>query len=160
MLCLDGLAHAMTNTHYLSGITYQPIHAHDFALISHFFAHFSSTTPLTNGGAVLAATSESNQPIIPSLSLALSQLEEGKPVQRDPYVAYDERVLAIFEKGGVEVQRLGGLEKAEARGLMEYWARSGVVRQRIDEGFVGEKWSLSGGGCVGELERAVVRMRF
>lgn len=67
--------------------------------------------------------------------------------------------MGVFEKGGVEVKRVGGLSKDEARGLLEYWARSGVVRQRVDEGFVGEKWCLSGGGCVGELERAVVRMR-
>ena len=158
MLCLDGLAHVMCNSHYISA-QYHPIHAHDFTIIKFFLDHLSGTSPLPNGGAVLAATSESNNSVIPSLKLALSQLEGNEAVQRDPFAKYDERVLGIFNKGGVEVQRLRGVTKEEARGLMEYWARSGLVRQRVSEGFVGEKWSLSGGGVVGELERATVRMR-
>ena len=158
LLCMDGLAHAMRNTQYISN-TYQPIHAHQFTLIKWFLDHLSGASPLPNAGLVLASTSESNSPVVPSLNLALSQLEGNSAVQKDPFARYDERVLGVFEKGGVEVKRMGGLSKEEARGLMEYWALSGVVRQRVDEGFVGEKWSLSGGGCVGELERAVVRMR-
>lgn len=110
----------------------------------------------------MAATSNSNNPVVPSLNLALAQLEGNEAVQKDPFKKYDERVLNVFNRpgGGVGVQRIGGVGKEEARSLMEYWAKSGVVRQRVDEGFVGEKWSLSGGGVVGELERAVVRMRF
>lgn len=158
VLCMDGLAHAMKNTHYISN-TYQPIHAHQFTIIKWFLDHLSGSSPLPNGGLVLASTSQSNSPVIPSLNLALGQLEGNAAVQKDPFAKYDERVLGVFEKGGVEVKRMGGLTKEEARGLMEYWALSGLVRQRVDEGFVGEKWSLSGGGCVGELERAVVRMR-
>ncbi len=59
----------------------------------------------------------------------------------------------------MEIQRLKGLSKDEARGLMEYWAKSGLVRQKVNETLVGEKWTLSGGGVVGELERATVRMK-
>ena len=158
LLCMDGLAHVMRNTHYISN-TYQPIHAHQFTMIKWFLDQLSGSCPLPNSGLVLAATSQSNAPVVPTLNLALGQLEGNAAVQKDPFAIYDERVLGVFEKGGVEVKRMGGLSKDEARGLMEYWALSGVVRQRIDEGFVGEKWSLSGGGCVGELERAVVRMR-
>ena len=121
----------------------------------------------------MAATSNSNNPVVPSLDLALGQLEGKEEVRRDPFGKYDERVLGVFNggggvgnpgregnEGGVEVQRIGGVGKEDARALMEYWAKSGVCRQRVDEGFVGEKWSLSGGGVVGELERAVVRMGF
>ena len=111
---------------------------------------------------MLAATSNSNNPVVPALNLALAQLEGKEEVRRDPFRKYDERVLRVFNngRGPVEVQRIGGVGKEEAKSLMEYWAKSGVCRQRVDEGFVGEKWSLSGGGVVGELERAVVRMRF
>lgn len=112
---------------------------------------------------MMAATSNSNNPVVPSLNLALAQLEGNEAVKKDPFQKYDERVLDVFSKKGegvVGVQRIGGVGKEEARSLMEYWAKSGVCRQRVDEGFVGEKWSLSGGGVVGELERAVVRMRF
>lgn len=158
LLCMDGLAHAMRDTQYISN-KYQPIHAHQFTLIKWFLDHLSGVSPLPNAGLVLASTSESNSPVIPSLKLALGQLEGNSAVQKDPFAKYDERVLGIFETGGVEVKRIGGLSKEEARGLMEYWALSGVVRHTVDEGFVGEKWCLSGGGCVGELERAVVRMR-
>ncbi|KAK4690127.1 hypothetical protein P7C71_g6597, partial [Lecanoromycetidae sp. Uapishka_2] len=134
MMCIDGLAHAMGKTAYISAKDYQPIHAHDFTLVKFFLSQLSSTSSLPNGGAILAATSSSNQPHITSLNLALSQLEGKEPVQRDPFAKYDERVLGVFDKGGVEAKRLGGVSKEEARGLMEYWARSGVVRQKIDEG--------------------------
>lgn len=158
MMCLDGLSHVMRDSHYTSS-EYKPIHAHSLTIIKTFLDHLSGVAPLPNGGAIIAATSASNNPVVPSLNLALSQLEGKEPVQRDPFAKYDERVLGVFDKGGVEVQRLGGVTKEDAKGLMEYWARSGVCRQRVDEGFVGEKWALSGGGCVGELERAIVRMR-
>ncbi|KAL6716223.1 hypothetical protein ACLMJK_005789 [Lecanora helva] len=168
LLTLDGLSHTMQNSHYRSA-SYELIHAHDLSIIRFFIDHLSGSSPLPNGGIVMAATSKSNHPVVPSLELALGQLESAGKVERDPYGKYDERVLAVFNNSGgskgmeggnrVEVQRLGGVGKEEARALMEYWAKSGVCRQRIDEGFVGEKWTMSGGGYVGELERAVVRMR-
>ena len=117
----------------------------------------------------MAAASQSNAPKVPSLDFALLDLEgpivtrAGQDIpkkERNPFVRYDERVLNTLQKEkGVQVQRLQGLSKEEARGLMEYWAKSGMVRERVSEGFVGEKWAISGGGVVGELERAVVRMR-
>lgn len=41
---------------------------------------------------------------------------------------------------------------------MEYWAKSGLLRKSVDETLLGEKWALSGGGVVGELERASFSM--
>lgn len=159
MLCMDGLAHAMHKTHYIDGKEYKPIHAHQFILIKSFLDHLSGASPLPNGGMVLAATSESNNPSIPSLKLALAQLEGSQEVKKDPFKKYDERVLGVFDKGGVQVQRMGGITRQEARGLMEYWARSGVLKQRIDEDLVAEKWVIAGGGVIGELERGCVRMK-
>ena len=69
----------------------------------------------------------------------------------NPHVRVDQRVLAAME--GVSVREIRGLSREEARGIMEYYARSGMLRQRISEGFVQEKWTLAGGGIVGELER-------
>ena len=161
----------MRETKYIDGTHYKPIHAHSFALISTFLSHLSGTAPLPNGGVVLAAVSESNRPNVEALSLALDQLEGKEEVKRDPFKKYDERVMGVFSKdlgadglgkggsNGVEVQRIRGVGKGEARELMEYWARSGMVRGMVDEGTVGEKWGISGGGVVGELERACVRMR-
>lgn len=162
------------NTGYLSP-TLKPIHAQDLYLLDWFCAHLSGASPLPNGGLVLAATSQSNAPVIPSLEFALARLSspqqsaESTPSglqtrleqQFSPYTAYDERVLSIFDASSsnqkIERHTIPGLTRSESRGLMEYWARSGVLRQRITEGFVGEKWTLSGGGVVGELERAVIR---
>ena len=158
LLCMDGLAHAMRNSHYISN-TYQPIHAHQFTLIKWFLDHLSGASTLPNAGLVLASTSQSNCPTVPTLSLALDQLESKVPVQTDPYAKYDERVLGVFANNDVDVKRMGGLTREEARTLMEYWALSGLLRERVDDGFVSEKWCLSGGGCVGELERSVMRMR-
>jgi small subunit ribosomal protein S29 len=60
---------------------------------------------------------------------------------------------------GAEVLKLKGLSKEEARCLMEYWAASGVLRQRVDEQTVAEKWTLAGNGIVGEIQRGALRMR-
>ena len=156
--------------------SFKPIHAHDLALVKVFMDYLSGASLLPNGGLVLAVTSDSNAPPKPSLDLALTQLEASSasqssaqsadlynpsPAAPNPFYAYDKRVMAIFEtpKGGVDVQRLHGLSKEEAKTLMEYWAKSGILRQDVDERLVAEKWSLSGGGVVGELERGCFEMR-
>ncbi|KAI9869770.1 MAG: 37S ribosomal protein S23 mitochondrial, partial [Pleopsidium flavum] len=128
----------------------------------HFMDHLSGLRSLPNGGLVIAATSKSNNPKIPSLELALSQMEarasgNNEVPQRDPFQNFDDRVLQSLE--GVQVTKLQGLTKEEARGLMEYYAKSGILRQTVSEALVSEKWTLSGGGIVAELERATVKMR-
>ncbi|KAL8851829.1 MAG: hypothetical protein Q9221_003255 [Calogaya cf. arnoldii] len=166
-LGLDGLAHAMQPGTGYTAPNLKPIHPHELMILEWYFKFLSGQRKLPNGGIVMAATSQSNAPKVPSLDLALSELEgpivtrAGQTVpqkERNPFVRYDERVLNTL-KSGVQVQRLQGLSKEEARGLMEYWAKSGMVREKVNEGFVCEKWTISGGGVVGELERAVVRMR-
>ncbi|KAL8699849.1 MAG: hypothetical protein Q9224_001238 [Gallowayella concinna] len=166
---LDGLAHAMQPSTGYTAPNLKPIHPHDLTILKWYLDFLSGKQKLPNGGIVMAATSQSNAPHVPSLDLALSDLEGafqtrvGQQVprkERNPFLQYDERVMSTLAGGnGVEVQRMLGLSKEEARGLVEYWAKSGMVRERVTEGFVGEKWALSGGGVVGELERAVVRMR-
>lgn len=181
LICLDGLAHAMRDSLYKTP-AFKPIHAHDLAIIRWFMDYLSGTSTLPNGGMVLAATSGCNTPRTPALDVALGELEEAqsrdplsppsqpaapgspspnpwKPPNRDPAATYDPRVFSVLldKKPGPKVQRLAGLTKPEARGLLEYWARSGMLRQRVSDNLVGEKWTLSGGGVVGELERATVR---
>ncbi|KAI4199800.1 MAG: hypothetical protein LQ346_002523 [Caloplaca aetnensis] len=167
---LDGLAHAMQPGTGYTAPNMKPIHPHDLMILNWYLSFMSGKDSLPNGGIVMAATSQSNAPQIPSLEVALSQLEGDRTTlagqrvakrERIPLMRYDERVLnaLMHQNGNISVQRLAGLSKEEARGLMEYWARSGMVRERVSEGFVGEKWALSGGGVIGELERAVVGMR-
>ena len=177
LFCIDSLAHAMKDKTAYMTAAFKPIHAHDLAIVNWFMGYLSGSSQLPNGGLVLAATSASNAPSNPSLDLALARLEAASrsqqeasmtdlynpsPATPNPFFAYDQRVLKIFDNSAyskIDIHRLSGLSKAEARGLMEYWARSGILRQSVDEGLVGEKWSLSGGGVVGELERGCVRMR-
>ncbi|KAI9833460.1 MAG: hypothetical protein M1819_003618 [Sarea resinae] len=164
LLALDGLAHVMKHSLYRSA-DFSPIHAHDLALVRFFTSHLSGALTLPQGGAVLAATSESNTPSAPAMALALAQNEAiqassttaSGPPQPNPFQPLDDRVLAALKD--VPTTRLAGLSRDEARALMEYWALSGVLRRRVDEGLVAEKWTLAGHGVVGELEKGSVVMR-
>ncbi|KAG8525352.1 uncharacterized protein KY384_008996 [Bacidia gigantensis] len=159
LLCIDNLAHVMRDSKYRDA-EFKLIHAHQLELVKWLVSHLSGSQPLTNGGMVLAATSSSNAPSVRTLNMALESLEAGRTLEgRDALVRWDERVLGVFERPGLHVQRLGGLDKDEAKGLMEYWARSGVLLDRVDEKRVGEEWVVSGGGILGELERGCIRGR-
>jgi small subunit ribosomal protein S29 len=172
LLSLDGLSNIMRESMYLAPDT-SKLHAHDLALVDHFVNYLSGERRLENGGAVLAATSRSHAPNSKSMELVLKQLveiqrgEEGI-TEKDPFEkSYDDRVewaLGLgpeeaVKAGPVEVLKLKGLSKKEARGLMEYWAKSGVLRKRVDEKEVAEKWALAGNGVVAEIERGALRMR-
>ena len=161
LMALDGLSHVMQNSLYRS-VDFKEIHAHDLAIVKHFMEYLGGKKTLPNGGAVLAATSRSHAPASKSMELTIVQaLEEAsgdKKTQRDPFERkYDLRAEESMQ--GARAIRLGGLSKHEARGLMEYWAQSGVLRQAIDERSVTEKWALAGNGVVGEIERGALRMR-
>jgi small subunit ribosomal protein S29 len=171
LITVDGLAHWMTNSKYRS-VEFEPIHAHDLALVRHFVSLLSSTSAspaLPNGGLILFSTSASNAPTLYSFDLAIQRLTArctGVSVTSpdfpipEPYGKLDERVLALFDKAeGVEIQQLKGLTKDEARGLMEYFALSGLLREKVSEDLVGEKWSLAGGGVISELEKLGRRLR-
>lgn len=156
------------------------IHAHDFVLIKHFVEHISGQKTLANGGIIMAATSLSEHAKSPALEVGLAMAESrqssssssgatpassstSSDSSRDvavarfysPYKQLDERSLAALQN--VEVTRLRGLSKEDAKRIMEYWATSGMVRRKIEDGFVGGMWTVAGQGVVGELEKAVVR---
>ncbi|KAH9827394.1 Mitochondrial ribosomal death-associated protein 3 [Teratosphaeria destructans] len=94
-----------------------------------------------------------------TLDTLISTLEayEPKTPQWNPYMAQDTRVAQVMRNAGV--QKVHGLSKAEARGVMEYYALSGMVRGSVTAGLVSERWTLAGSGNIGELEKAVVRHR-
>ena len=116
------------------------------------------------------ALPQTEDPTLPFL-LATGQKPAPFP-QLDPLIRYDRRVLDVLacsetldpnsasnQSTDIEIQRLKGLDKEAARGLMEYWAQSGMMRYEINDRFVGEKWTISGGGVVGELERGCLKLR-
>ncbi|KAL2072627.1 hypothetical protein VTL71DRAFT_11970 [Oculimacula yallundae] len=161
LMCVDSVSFTMQNSLYRSP-DFSPIHSHDLVIIKHFIDHLSGSSKLPNGGAIIAATNKSHAPISKSLNLAIKQSEDRKAgrdvTPRDPFEkSYDPRVDKAL--AGIEVLRLKGLSKKEARGLMEYWAKSGVLRSKVDEESVTEKWTLAGNGIVGEIQRTALWMR-
>jgi small subunit ribosomal protein S29 len=161
LMALDSLSFIMQNTRYRSA-DFQEVHAHDLAIVNHFTDYLGGKKGFPNGGAVLAATSRSHAPVSKSMELMIQQnIERQSEVAispRDPFEReYDLRAEEALQ--GVDVLQLNGLSKHEARGLMEYWAQSGVLRQRVDERSVAEKWALAGNGIVGEIERGALKMR-
>lgn len=139
---------------------FSPVHAHDLVLVRHFVDHISGAKSLPNGGAVVAATTTGNIPKTESMNLAFLRILEGREgkelTKASPWVKMDERVLESLKKA--DLMPLKGLTKPEARGLMEYWAASGVLRQAVNETTVTEKWALAGNGVVGEIAREALKM--
>ncbi|PYH43381.1 mitochondrial 37S ribosomal protein mS29 [Aspergillus saccharolyticus JOP 1030-1] len=173
LVAVDGLAHWMKDTKYRSA-KFEFIHAHDLVFVQHFLSLLqpgkNQQSALPNGGLLLYATSASNNPSVYSLDVALQRVaarQEGVDPSSPDYpapVAYsnpDQRVLAALDspkssiptEGTLELQKISGVSREEARGLMEYFARSGLLRQQITEEWVNEKWTLAGGGVIGELEK-------
>ncbi|KAF7593390.1 37S ribosomal protein S23 mitochondrial [Aspergillus hancockii] len=178
LVTVDGLAHWMKNSEYRTA-EFEPIHSHDLVFARHFLSLLkpgAQKSVLPNGGLLLYATSASNSPTIYGFEVALKQVaarqagvkpSDPEYPQADPYSGADKRVLDAFDyakptvakEGILELQTLGGLTRDEARGFMEYFARSGLLREKINDEWVGEKWSLAGGGVIGELEKLGRRLR-
>lgn len=158
LLAVDGLAHVMRPSAYRDP-DFRVVHAHDLALVGLVVNALAGAAPLINGGAVVAATSRGNSPRVPSLDLALARAEAraagaAEPLA-EPYAkGYDARVDAALQT--VDVLRLGGVSRSEARAVMDYWAASGLLRSRVTEAVVTEKWSVGGHGNLGEMERAAL----
>lgn len=161
MFTLDAIDHLMGLSAYLNADA-EPIHAHDLLLPRHFIQLLSGREILGNGGIILGAVSESNRAASRTLDHALTRnaaiQDQQQPPEWDPYVAYDKNVQDAMS--GVGVQKLEGLSKEEARGIMEYYARSGMLRNTVTDGLVSEKWTLAGGGIIGQIEKGSVRARF
>lgn len=157
MFTLDGLSHIMRVSDYRSP-SFAPIHSHDLGLIRIFTDALGGKTQFPNGAAIVGIMTKGCQPKIKSVEKALEQavaVQAGLEMPpRDPfYTKYDERVFEALK--GVSVFDVKSLTKPEARALMEYWAASGVLRLRIDEKTVSERWTLAGNGILGELERSL-----
>lgn len=172
LVALDDIDHWMTLSRYRSA-EFNPIHAHQLAPIRHFLHMLfnkDGVGQLANGGMILAARTASNGRSVPTFDLVLRQLDARQKGLRmgdnefpmpQPYKAVDPLVLGLFEgSDGLSVQTLKGLERdVEARGLLEHFARSGLMREAVSAATVAEKWTLAGGGVVGELTNLAKRLR-
>ncbi|ORY57464.1 mitochondrial ribosomal protein [Pseudomassariella vexata] len=156
MFSLDGLSHIMRPSDYRSP-SFELIHSHDLSLIRLFVDALGGKTHFANGASIVGIMTKGNSLKIKSLEKALEQAAAAqaglKIPPRDPfYSKYDEKVFESLK--GVGIFEVNGVSKAEARALMEYWAASGILRMRIDEKNVSERWTLAGNGVLGEMERA------
>lgn len=167
LFCADNITHIFNPTDYkilAETGTLKSVHPFDLVLPKHYIDHLTGSKILTNGGIVLGATSASNHVVCPPLEVGinLGEARNDHPgITLDvndfwnPLVAIDRRVLnEVLE---LDVIRVKGLPKEQARELIEYWALSGLVRDHVKDNFVGQKWALSGGGNIGELEKAVIQ---
>lgn len=155
LFALDGLAHINKISDYKDP-AFNSVHAHELTLIRTFVDALSGKTKLPNGGAIIAATAGNNTHFHPSQELVLKQLEAAKAGAEipgpEPYEkGHDNRVYDALKN--TNVMRVGNLDKEEARVLMEYWGSSGLLRSKVDQRTVWEKWALGGHGIVGEMER-------
>ncbi|RMZ82998.1 hypothetical protein DV737_g1748, partial [Chaetothyriales sp. CBS 132003] len=157
LVAIDGLDHWMGPSHYRNS-DYDIIHAHQFTL-------------LPNGGLVLAATTASNNPIFPTFSILLQQiaalndgLQPSSPLfpLPAPYQKLDTRVSSLLDTttaANATITRMHGLSKPETRGLLDYFAKSGLLRDAVSDNLVSELWALAGSGNVGDLCKLAVRAR-
>lgn len=170
LITIDGLAHWMHQSTYRSP-EYEPIHAHNLAIVRQFtdmLLDQASVPKFPSGGMILGATSGSNNPTVYSFEVALRQLKArkaGVPVDSpdfplpEPYRKVDESVMRLSQADGLELQELKGITKDEARGLLEYFAKSGIIQDKVSEAFVAEKWSMAAGGVIGEVIKFGKRIR-
>lgn len=169
LFCVDGLDHWMGPSKYRSS-EHEIIHAHQFSTIRTFnnllFSHKHS---LANGGIILGATSGSNVPNFPSFTILQRQLATlQKGIQPDsdefplpaPYQKVDSNVLSLLDpKAGTQIMELKGVSKPETAALIQYYVSSGILKEDVTAENVSEKWTLSGGGVVGQLCKLGERAR-
>lgn len=160
LVTLDGLDHIMRHSAYQDP-NVKPIHAHDLTLVSSFIDLLRGHTRMQNGGLVLASTSASNRPSAPTMNHVIAEthaIGQNAPVPHwNPFAPLDDRIERALN--GVQMHKVAGLGKQETRAVMEYYALSGMLRNSVTDALVAEKWSLSGGGIIGEVERDCVLQR-
>lgn len=172
LIAVDGVDHWFGLTKYRNA-EYNLIHAQQFTLIKQltdlFFSAPKTPSPLLNGGLILFTTSGSNSPKFPSFEALIEQIQATKqgvnpkspefPLQ-DPYSRPDVRVTGLLARAeGVNILDVNGTSKFESKGILEYFARSGLLQKPLSEQLVSDFRQLSGGGVIGELAKLGARVR-
>lgn len=170
LIAVDGVNHWMMLSAYRDA-EYKYIHAQNMLVVKQITELLFSATerPLPNGGLALGATTKSNDPRAPTFEILLKQIaarRAGTAVDDKTfpmptaYAKTDRKVFDLLKRTDfVKVTRLSGLSRPESRGLLEYFAKSGIFREPISDSLVNEKWSLSGGGVIGEMCKLGKRLR-
>jgi len=127
------------------------IHAHDLTLPNTFLSFLSGKRSFPRG-LIIGATSASGAPRTPALGYALAGYELPN------WSKLDKRIAPSIE--GAEVWKLGPMEKAEAKCLLEYCRGSGLLRvpEPLDDEQVAQRLAVSS-GLPKELVASCVRVR-
>ena len=172
LIAVDGADHWFGLTKYRNA-EFKLIHAQQFTLIKQLtdllFSSPQTPAPLLNGGLILFTTSGSNSPNFPSFEALIEQIQATKqgispkspdfPLQ-DPYSKPDTRVTSLLERAaGVNVLDVNGTSKFESKGILEYFAKSGLLQKPLSERLVQDYRQLSAGGIIGELAKLGARVR-
>jgi small subunit ribosomal protein S29 len=170
LYCADNISHLFVPSQYQvvdDEGKVQPIHSLDLALPRHFIDYIIGAKTFPNGGMTLGAISKSDFVTCPPLEVGieLGEARQSSPNADlqvsdywNPLQRIDQRVLDLCLN--LNVVTLKGVSKEDTKAIIQYWAFNGLVRDRMVDSWIGEKWALSGGGVLGELEKAVVRTRF
>ncbi|KIW36706.1 uncharacterized protein PV06_11115 [Exophiala oligosperma] len=147
------------------------IHSQQFILVRSFtdLMFGRKTASFTNGGMVMFCSTGSNSPAYPSFKLLLDKVRAQArglsttspdfPLPR-PFSKPDQRVLDLFAGAeGVKLVDLKGLTVPESKGYLEYFAKSGLLKAKLDDAKVAELRGFSAGGIVGELAKLGSRIR-
>ncbi|KEF51937.1 uncharacterized protein A1O9_11927 [Exophiala aquamarina CBS 119918] len=172
LVAVDGVDHWFGLTKYRNA-DYNLIHAQQFTLIKQltdlFFSLPKTPSPLLNGGLLLYTTSGSNSPKFPSFEALIEQIQATErgvnpkspefPLQ-DPYSKPDVRVTSLVSRaGGISLLDVNGTSQFESRGILDYFARSGLLQKPLSEQLVSDFRQLSAGGIIGELAKLGARVK-
>jgi small subunit ribosomal protein S29 len=126
---------------------YKRIHAHELAIPNAFISFLNGTRKFQRGFAIAATSSTS--PRAEALGFAL----RGEPLP--DYSKLDTRVHGTVQ--GAEVLRVGEMQKEEARGLLDYCRRTGLLRGDVDDEVLAQRYALSS-GIAREIVKGCVRV--
>lgn len=171
LIAIDGVNFWMGETKYMSA-DYKPIHAQQFTIIKQFtdLLFPQAENPLPNGGMIMACTTKSNHPTTPAFDWLVKQRAAYEELDAEdeanfkptpnPYMKNaDKRVTDLLPRSySIEFEELGSVQLGEAKGLLEYFARSGIFREAVTEPKVAELKGLSN-GIIGDMCKLAARTR-
>jgi small subunit ribosomal protein S29 len=164
LIAADNISHLFVPTHYQ--VLDEPeklrvVHPFDLLLVRFVVDYLTGMKSLPNGGLALGATSMSDviscHPFEIGLKLAIARdSDSNADISQfwNKLEKIDERVLnQVLD---LNLFKIRGIPKVQTRAMIEYWATNGLLRDAVSPSYINEKWTLSGGGVLGELESSLV----
>jgi small subunit ribosomal protein S29 len=126
---------------------YDPYQKIDLRALTTLTADFTTLSPTSSSSAIPGAA---------AANTTLETTASSEP-STDAETTKTTAVSTQIGPNVLGVIRLKGISKLEAKSILEYWATSGMVRRQIEEKFVADQWTVSGGGVLREMEKGCLR---